>query len=116
MIMVDCKNLCQRLESDDPDTLRDAAFEAGESCCLETVPFLARLLCSNNLGVQEAADRALRKIGGKQVVAAVKPLLRSDDAPARNAAMKPDEADKAGRLVKRLVDEEIGRASCRERV
>jgi len=85
--MVDCKDLCQRLESDDPDVLRDAAFEAGESGCLEAVPLLARLLCSHNLGVQEASDRALRRIGGKDVVAAVKPLLRSDDAPSRNAAM-----------------------------
>ena len=85
--MVDCKDLCQRLESDDPDVLRDAAFEAGESDCLEAVPLLARLLCSHNLGVQEAADQALRRIGGKDVVTAVKPLLRSDDAPSRNAAM-----------------------------
>ena len=85
--MVDCKDLCQRLGSDDPDILRDAAFDAGESGCLEVVPFLAKLLCSHNLGVQEAADRALRKLGGKDVVNAVKPLLRSDDAPARNAAM-----------------------------
>jgi HEAT repeat protein len=85
--MVDCKDLCQRLGGDDPDVLRDAAYEAGESGCLEAVPALADLLCSHNLGVQEAADRALRKIGGKEVVAAVKPLLRSDDAPRRNASM-----------------------------
>ncbi|MHC1789996.1 HEAT repeat domain-containing protein [Solidesulfovibrio sp.] len=85
--MVDCNDLCQRLGSDDLDTLRDAAFDAGESGCIEAVPLLARLLCSHNLGVQEAADRALRRLGGKEVVAAVKPLLRSDDAPSRNAAM-----------------------------
>ncbi len=85
--MVDCKDLCQRLGSDDTDVLRDAAYEAGESGCVEAVEHLARLLCSRNLGVQEAADRALRKIGGKEVVAAVKPLLRSDDAPTRNASM-----------------------------
>lgn len=85
--MVDCKDLCQRLGGDDPDVLRDAAYEAGETGCAEAVPHLADLLCSNNLGVQEAADRALRKIGGKDVVAAVKSLLRSDDAPVRNASM-----------------------------
>jgi len=85
--MVDCKDLCQRLDGNDTDVLRDAAYEAGEAGCLETVPYLAKLLCSQNLGVQEAADMALRKIGGKEVVAAVKPLLRSDEAPARNAAM-----------------------------
>ncbi|MFU2209652.1 HEAT repeat domain-containing protein [Solidesulfovibrio sp. C21] len=85
--MVDCKELCQRLDGDDPDVLRDAAYEAGENACLEAIPYLAKLLCSHNLGVQEAADRALRRIGGKDVVAAVKPLLRSDDAPRRNASM-----------------------------
>lgn len=85
--MVDCKDLCQRLDGSDPDVLRDAAYEAGEAGCQETVPYLAKLLCSQNLGVQEAADMALRKIGGKEVVAAVKSLLRSDDAPSRNAAM-----------------------------
>jgi HEAT repeat protein len=85
--MVDCNELCQRLGGDDPDVLRDAAYDAGESGCLAAVPLLAHLLCSHNLGVQEAADRALRRLGGKDVVAAVKPLLRSDDAPARNAAM-----------------------------
>ena len=85
--MVDCNELCQRLGGNDPDVLRDAAFDAGESGCLAAVPLLANLLCSHNLGVQEAADRALRRIGGKEVVAAVKSLLRSDDAPARNAAM-----------------------------
>ena len=85
--MVDCKDLCQRLGGNDTDVLRDAAYEAGEAGCLEAVPYLARLLCSQNLGVQEAADTALRKIGGKEVVAAVKPLLRSDEAPTRNASM-----------------------------
>lgn len=85
--MVDCNDLCQRLGSDDPDVLRDAAFDAGESGCLQAVPLLAKLLCTHNLGVQEAADRALRRLGGKEVVAAVKALLRSDDAPVRNAAM-----------------------------
>lgn len=85
--MADCKALCERLGGTDPDLLREAAYEAGEAGCLEAVPSLAKLLCSQHLGVQEAADRALRRIGGKEVVAAVKPLLRSDEAPTRNAAM-----------------------------
>ena len=85
--MVDCNELCRKLGSDDTDVLRDAAYEAGENGCVEAVGLLAGLLCSRNMGVQEAADRALRKIGGKEVVDAVKPLLRSDDAPTRNASM-----------------------------
>jgi HEAT repeat protein len=85
--MVDCKDLCEKLDGTDTDVLRDAAYEAGQTGCLEAVPYLAKLLCSQNLGVQEAADTALRRIGGKEVVAAVKPLLRSDDAPTRNASM-----------------------------
>ena len=85
--MVDCNELCRKLGGDDTDVLRDAAYEAGENGCVEAVGLLAGLLCSRNMGVQEAADRALRKIGGKEVVDAVKPLLRSDDAPTRNASM-----------------------------
>ncbi len=37
--------------------------------------------------MQEAADQALRLIGGPEAVHAVIPLLRSDEAPVRNLAM-----------------------------
>ncbi|NMC50941.1 MAG: HEAT repeat domain-containing protein, partial [Desulfovibrio sp.] len=85
--MTDCIEIVKKLSVEDIDTLREAAYEAGEAGCVQAVPRLAGLLALESLGVQEAADFALRKIGGKVVVAAVLPLLRSDDAPARNLAM-----------------------------
>lgn len=85
--MTDCKRIVSKLSGKDIDTLREAAYEAGEQGCVEAVPQLARLLASESLGVQEAADMALRRIGGKEVVGAVLPLLRSDDAPVRNLSM-----------------------------
>jgi HEAT repeat protein len=79
--------LLGQLESGDVELEREAAFAAGEGRVEEAVPYLSRLVQSRNLGVQEAADRALRRIGGPDVVRAVAPLLRSDDPPARNIAM-----------------------------
>jgi len=75
------------LESNEPEQQREGAFMAGEAMCREAIPHLARLLASSNLGVQDAADMSLRKLGGKEVVEAVIPLLRSEDAPARNLSM-----------------------------
>jgi len=85
--MGDHDQLLRQLDSGDVELEREAAFAAGENKVEEAVPFLARLVQSQNLGVQEAADRALRRIGGPAVVRAVAPLLRSDDPPARNIAM-----------------------------
>jgi len=86
--MQDCKSIHDLLRSGgDSGDIREAAYLAGEHRCEEAVPILAELLSTGNLGIQEAADQALRKIGGKATVAAVIPLLRSDDAPARNLGM-----------------------------
>ncbi|WP_027720207.1 HEAT repeat domain-containing protein [Maridesulfovibrio zosterae] len=85
--MTDCSKVLEELKSDDNEIVREAAFQAGELGCADAVPLLADLLKSNHLGLQEAADHALRSIGGKSVVQAVVPLLRSDDAPARNLSM-----------------------------
>ena len=75
------------LAGNDADQIREGAFAAGEGRWLECIPLLAKQLQSQNLGVQEAADQALRNIGGPEAVQAVTPLLRSDDAPVRNLAM-----------------------------
>lgn len=86
--MQDCKSIHELLRAGgEPEEIREAAYQAGEQRCEEAVPVLAELLSTGNLGIQEAADQALRKIGGKATVAAVIPLLRSDDAPARNLGM-----------------------------
>lgn len=85
--MTDCSKVLKDLKSDDNEVIREAAFQAGEMECADAVPVLAELLKSNHLGLQEAADHALRSIGGKGAVQAVVPLLRSDDAPVRNLSM-----------------------------
>jgi len=85
--MADCIGYLALLKSDDKEVVREGAFRAGEDNCVEAVVMLAELLQTNHLGIQEAADSSLRKIGGKETVRAVLPLLRSDDAPVRNLSM-----------------------------
>jgi HEAT repeat protein len=77
----------EQLKSEDPAVQREWAFTAGDGKCVDSVPRLSQLLASENLGVQEAADIALRSIGGKESVTAVIPHLRSEEAPLRNLAM-----------------------------
>jgi len=85
--MTECEKYLALLKSDDNEIVRDGAFKAGEHNCVEAVERLAELLQTNHLGIQEAADSSLRKIGGKATVRAVLPYLRSDEAPVRNLAM-----------------------------
>lgn len=85
--MAECREYLFLLKSDDKDIVREGAFRAGEDNCVEAVGLLAELLKTNHLGVQEAADSSLRKIGGSETVQAVLPLLRSDEAPVRNLSM-----------------------------
>ena len=80
-------NIIDQLTSTDTDAIREGARLAGGAGLKEAVPYLVGHISSSNIGVQEAADRALRKIGGSEVVLGVLPLLRSDDAPQRNIAM-----------------------------
>ncbi len=85
--MANLQEIMRLLQSEDSEDIREGAFGAGEGRYGECIPLLAGHLGSHNLGVQEAADRALRHIGGPETVHAVAPLLRSDDAPVRNLAM-----------------------------
>ena len=75
------------LESSDPESIREGAHLAGEHRLAAAIPALVNSIASPNIGVQEAVDRALRKIGGPEVVEAVIPILRSEDTPSRNLAM-----------------------------
>ncbi len=75
------------LNADDPESIREGARLAGSSKDERAIPLLVRHAASSNIGVQEAVDRALRKIGGPAMVHAVIPLLRSDEPPVRNLAM-----------------------------
>lgn len=81
------QEVLDRLSSDDPDEVRSAAFEAGDMGLESSVALLVRHIESRNLGVQEAAENSLRRIRGAGAVAAVAPLLRSEDAAVRNSAM-----------------------------
>jgi len=85
--MAEQSHILALLAKPGPESIREGAQLAGEHKLTDAIPGLVRHITSANIGVQEAVDRALRKIGGPEVVYAVIPLLRSDDAPARNLAM-----------------------------
>lgn len=85
--MPDQAHILSLLAQSDPELIREGAQLAGAMKLAEAIPALVRHITSPNIGVQEAVDRALRKIGGPKVVHEVIPLLRSDEAPARNLAM-----------------------------
>lgn len=85
--MSKCTAVMEQLKSEDPAVQREWAFTAAEGKCTSAVPRLSELLATDNLGVQEAADIALRAIGGRESVTAIIPHLRSEDAPLRNLAM-----------------------------
>jgi HEAT repeat protein len=85
--MTEQAQILSLLEQSDPESLREGAELAGDAAMVEAIPALVRNINSPNIGVQEAAERALRKIGGSRVVHAVIPLLRSENVPARNIAM-----------------------------
>ncbi len=81
------QNILERLRSDDPSEQRAAAFDAGDMALQSAVPFLVDHFASSSVGVQEAAEYALRRIRGATTVQAVAPLLRVENTTARNIAM-----------------------------
>ncbi|WP_027188616.1 HEAT repeat domain-containing protein [Desulfovibrio cuneatus] len=76
------------LQSADPEEMREGAYLAGKIRLEIAVPLLFAHLQSKHKGVQEAADYALRKIGGPKVVQGAIPLLSCEDAPIRNMGME----------------------------
>ncbi|WP_291323535.1 HEAT repeat domain-containing protein [Desulfonatronospira sp.] len=83
----DKNEIMQLLKSEDQSEQREGAFLARDMKLVEAVPYLVGLLQSRSIGVQEAADMALRKIGGGPSVSALIPLLASDSPPVRNLSM-----------------------------
>lgn len=75
------------LKSAESEDIREGAYMAGKDRLEAAVSLLVTHIQNPDIGVQEAVDRALRKIGGPGVASAVVPLLRSEDAPVRNIAM-----------------------------
>lgn len=76
-----------KLESCESDEIRSAAFESAELKMSESIPLLIEHLQSPNVGVQEAAEYAIRKIRGSETVQSLIPLLRIEDAAIRNSAI-----------------------------
>ena len=68
------KAILEALQSGANDAIRDAAFSAGDQGMQDAVPRLCEHIKSPSVGVQEAAEYALRKIRGPQVVIALLPL------------------------------------------
>jgi len=83
----DIHQILHDLQSDDTDALRRAAFAAGDLRLVESLELLCKGIACANIGVQEAAEYALRKIRGSKTIQSLLPFLRSDDAPLRNIAM-----------------------------
>lgn len=85
---MDEQSIIDLLRSDDSENIREGAYLAGTERVEAAVPLLITHIQNPDIGIQEAADRALQKIGGAKVAGAVIPLLRSEDAPVRNIAME----------------------------
>ncbi len=83
----DALPIMESLRSRDSDEVRSAAFEAGDKNIVDAVPMLSDHIQSRNVGVQEAAEYALRKIRGPKVVERMLPYLHSEDSSLRNIAM-----------------------------
>ncbi|MCC8193321.1 MAG: HEAT repeat domain-containing protein, partial [Deltaproteobacteria bacterium] len=81
------QSIIDLLQSDESEDIREGAYLAGKEALQEAIPYLVNHIQNPDIGVQEAADRALRRIGGPNVVTGTIPLLRSEDAPVRNIAM-----------------------------
>ena len=81
------EEILARLRSDDSSEIRDAAFSAGDMGLREAIPDLCKLVASTNIGIQEAAEYALRKLRGQDVIENMLPLLGSEEVSVRNVAM-----------------------------
>ena len=81
------QSIIDLLQSNESEDIREGAYLAGKKAMQEAIPYLVNHIQNPDIGVQEAADRALRRIGGANVVMGVISLLRSEDAPVRNIAM-----------------------------
>lgn len=79
--------ILEHLRGTDVEQQREGAFQAAETRLEPAVPLLVELLGSPNLGVQDAAEHALRRIGGRRAVESLLPLLRNEQAPLRNLGM-----------------------------
>ena len=85
--MEDCKTYIERLNTEDPSVIREMCFRIGEDGCVEGIPYLVDLLKHKDIGVQEAAELSIRKLGGEEAVEALIPLLWEESPAIRNVAI-----------------------------
>ncbi len=79
--------ILEDLQSTDDAIIRSAAFTAGDEGLSDAIPLLSKHIQSRNVGVQEAAEYALRKLRGSKTIQMMLPLLQSDDSSLRNVSM-----------------------------
>ncbi len=79
--------ILEDLQSTDDDIVRSAAFTAGDEGLTDAIVFLSKHIQSRNIGVQEAAEYALRKIRGSKTIQMMLPFLSSEDSSLRNVSM-----------------------------
>ncbi len=104
------QEVLRRLATSDAADVRQAAFDASDARLKSAVPLLVEHLASSSVGVQEAAEHALRKIRGAGAVQAVAPLLRLEAVGVRNIAMdvlREIGVDDMGALTRLLSDEDV---------
>ncbi len=82
-----CKTYIEKLSSEDPSIIREMCFRIGEDGCVEGIPYLVDLLKHTDIGVQEAAELSIRKLGGEEAVEALIPFLWEDRPDIRNVAV-----------------------------
>ncbi|GAB6886821.1 HEAT repeat domain-containing protein [Desulfothermus okinawensis JCM 13304] len=86
-MMENCRTYIERLISDDPSEVREMCFRIGEDGCIEGIPHLVELLKHEDIGVQEAAELSLRKLGGERAVESLIPLLWEERPCIRNVVI-----------------------------
>ncbi|XPV74945.1 MAG: HEAT repeat domain-containing protein [Desulfovibrio sp.] len=91
-------NLHALLNSDSVEDIREGAYLAGKDKNGAVIERLVELLEAENVGVQEAAEAAVRQIRGSVAVSLIIPLLRSESVPVRNLAMD---------ILREIVDDDI---------
>ncbi len=86
-MMEECKTYIEKLNSEDPSVIREMCFRIGEDGCVEGIPHLVELLKHEDIGVQEAAELSIRKLGGEEAVEALIPLFWEESPAIRNVAI-----------------------------
>lgn len=75
------------ISSRDPDERREAAMLLSKIRGKASIKRLGMLLADENQGVRDAANESLIVLGGRDVIEAVLPFLKSDDIGLRNTAI-----------------------------